>query len=69
MIPASKMKLLRLALGLSQEKLAVLASSYQVRLSRVERGVGPPPSRTEAERIAAVLGVPSEELFPHGVGK
>jgi len=63
------MKLLRIAAGYSQERLALATDSYQVRISRIERSVGPPPTGDEAERIASVFGVPPEKIFTAGEAK
>ena len=64
------MKLYRTAAGYSQEKLADLCASYQVRISRIERHCGPTPTEDEAQRIADALGVSPETLFGgNGAGK
>jgi transcriptional regulator with XRE-family HTH domain len=52
------------ALGLSQSRLAALTGMYQMRMSRLEMGAL--PTVDEARRIAAVLGVPVEQLFHEG---
>jgi transcriptional regulator with XRE-family HTH domain len=60
----SEMKMARIRAGLSQDRLAALVKSYQVRISRVERGKST-PTANEGEMIAFVLGVAPEELFPN----
>lgn len=58
----SRMKVFRIAAGLSQEELARRTHSYQVRISRIERGMTPDPD--EAIAIAAALNVEPEVIFP-----
>jgi transcriptional regulator with XRE-family HTH domain len=56
------MKVARIRAGLSQERLAIYINSYQVRISRIERGKSP-PTADEREKIALGLGVSPEALF------
>ena len=61
----SRMKVFRVMVGLSQGALADRIHSHQIRVSRIERGVGPPPDPNEAAAIAEALGVSVSELFPN----
>ncbi len=62
----SVMKRLRQMKGMSQDEVSVLADVPQPVLSKIERGlVKPTPSIQEAQkRIADILGVPTQQLFP-----
>ncbi len=53
----------RLALGLSQTKVARLANLPEPTLSDLELGKRQPWHKARAD-LAKVLGVPEEELFP-----
>jgi transcriptional regulator with XRE-family HTH domain len=57
----SALKIARVRAGLSQARLADITGTYQVHLSRIERGAR--PDAEEAKRIAAAVGVPPEALF------
>jgi len=59
------MKVFRVMVGLSQGALADRIHSHQIRVSRIERGVGSPPDPNEASAIAEALGVSVVELFPN----
>ena len=59
------MKVFRVVAGLSQADLADKIHSHQIRISRIERGVGSPPDPNEANAIAEALGVSVTELFPN----
>ena len=61
------MKVFRVMAGLSQGALADRIHSHQIRVSRIERGVGPPPDPYEPAAIAAALGVPVTVIFPNHV--
>ena len=61
------MKVFRVVAGLSQAALADKIHSHQIRISRIERGVGSPPDPYEAAAIAAALGVPVTIIFPNHV--
>ena len=61
---ASALKIARVRAGLSQARLADLAGTYQVHVSRIERGARPDPE--EAKQIASALGCRPEEIFADG---
>lgn len=67
MTACTPMKVFRVAAGLSQEGLAALTHSHQVRISRIERGAIPDPAEEAA--IAAALGVEPDVLFKERVEK
>ena len=52
----------RLQRGVSQESLARAARLHQTHVSQIERGVWV-PGPIVLERLAAVLGVPADELL------
>ena len=56
------MKVARVAAGLSQTALAEKVGSYQLRVSRLERGTSI-PDPDEIQKLAQVLGVPKDQLF------
>lgn len=58
----SPMKVFRVAAGLSQVELSGRIHSYQMRVSRIERGAKPDPD--EAAAIAAALDVEPDAIFP-----
>lgn len=64
----SSMKVFRVAVGLSQSRLADATGTYQGRISRLERGTSA-PDPDEVERISQALGVPPDKLFSEFVYK
>jgi len=59
----SPLRTARKAQKLSQTELADRVRCHQTHISHLERGMRPGRSDVPA-RIAAVLGVPADELFP-----
>lgn len=59
---ASKVKISRVTVGKRQKDLGKKAGIGQYKISLIERGL--PPTQDEASRIAKVLGVKLEEVFP-----
>ena len=55
-------RLARFASGRTQSDIALEAGTYQMRVSRIERGEAA-PTTTEAERLAAALGLHPSDLF------
>ena len=60
-IKVSRLKVFRIAAGLTQTQLADLSGTYQENLSRIERGGT--AVIEEREALAAALGVSVEVLF------
>ncbi len=58
---ASKLKLQRIKLGVSQDELAAATGLSQGRISNIERGL--PPNINEAELIAYELAVKPDKIF------
>jgi transcriptional regulator with XRE-family HTH domain len=58
----SKMKLTRIKMEITQNELGIKTGIPQWRLSLVERGIIPKPE--EAKKIANVLGIKPEDIFP-----
>lgn len=56
-------------LGLTQEQLAARAGTTQAAISYLENGQTKSPSMALASRLARVLRVKPETLFPVEVGK
>ena len=59
----NKLRSLRISKGLSINELARLTNLSPAMLSRIARGLREPSWHT-ADKIAAALGVPLEEIFP-----
>lgn len=59
----ARVRRLRMERSIPQEKLAINASVDQSGLSKFERGVGRSLGAAALQRIAAVLGVPYEDLL------
>lgn len=65
MMPATPLRMVRTAWGLSAHELARLADLDRVTIHRLERSEVTPRKRT-VKNLAMVLGCPAELLFPDG---